>query len=77
MIPKFENTFAALFSLLKEEIATTDRDSKIIVYGSEAKILMLYPEVYQCQIQLEIYELHFRLAEAARIRATENFKSAK
>ncbi len=77
VIPRVEDTFTALFSLLKEEIRVTDTESKIIVFGTTANLVALYSEVFEGQTSLKVYELHSRMSQPARTRATEAFKAAK
>ena len=77
MIPKVEDTFPALFSLIKEEINATKGDSKIIVFGTTANLVALYAQVFEGQTHLKVYELHSRLSQPARTKATDAFKAAK
>lgn len=77
MIPKVEDTFPALFSLIKEEIHATEGDSKIIVFGTTANLVALYAQVFEAQTHLKVYELQSRLSQPARTKATDAFKVAK
>lgn len=77
VIPRVEDTFAALFSLIKQEIQVTEQESKIIVFGTTANLVALYSEVFEGQTSLEVYELHSRMTQPARTKATEAFKAAK
>ena len=79
VIPKVEDTFVALFSILKEEIqnAQGESDSKIIVFGTTANLVALYSEVSQHQMDLKTYELHSRMSQPARTKTTVAFKAAK
>ena len=77
MIPRVEDTFPALFSLIKEEIKATEGDSKIIVFGTTANIIALYALVFEAQTHLKVYVLHSRMTQSARTKQTEAFKAAK
>ena len=77
MIPQVEDTFPALFSLIKEEIKATEGHSKIIVFGTTANIVALYAQVFEAQTGLKVFELQSRLSQAARTKATNAFKVAK
>ena len=77
MIPKVEDTFPALFSLIKEEINATKGDSKIIVFGTTANLVALYAQVFEGQTHLKVYQLHSRLSQPARTKASDAFKAAK
>ena len=77
VIPQVQDTFPVLFSLLKEEINTTKGDSKIIVFGTTAHLVALYAQVFEAQTHLKVFELHSRLSQPARTKATNAFKAAK
>jgi len=77
VIPTAVDTFGALFSLIKEEIYNTRGDSKIIVFGTTANLVALYSKIFENQMDLKIYELHSRMSQPARMKATEAFKAAK
>ena len=77
LIPKVEQTFTALYSILKEEIKATEGDPKIIVFGTTAKLVALYAKIYDGQLSLPVFELHSRLTQTARTRATAAFKETK
>lgn len=76
-IPKIDDTFAALFSLIKQELKITEGESKIIVFGTTANLVALYSEVFDRKLPLTVYELHSRMTQPARTKATEAFKAAK
>ena len=76
-IPSVTDTFTALYSLIKEEVQTTEGEPKIIVFGTTANLVALYVHVFQNQTNLKVYELHSRMSQPARTRATDEFKSAK
>ena len=76
VIPKVEDTFPTLFALIKEEMNATAGDSKIIVFGTTANLVALYAEVFETQTHLNVYELHSRMTQSARIKATDAFKAA-
>lgn len=76
VIPKIDDTFPALFSLIKEEIHATMGDSKIIVFGTTANLVALYAQVFEAQTHLKVYELQSRLSQPARTKATDAFKVA-
>lgn len=77
VIPTVEDTFPTLFSLIKEEMKATEGDSKIIVFGTTANIVALCAHVFEAQTHLKVFELHSRLTQPARTRATNAFKAAK
>lgn len=77
MIPGVDNTFPALFSLIKEEINATKGDSKIIVFGTTANLVALYAQVFEAQTNLKMYQLHSRLSQPARTKATNAFRAAE
>ena len=77
MIPNIEDTFPALFSLIKEEMNATRGDSKVIVFGTTANLVALYAQVFEAQTHLKVYELQSRLSQPARTKATDAFKAAK
>ncbi|KAL8911909.1 MAG: hypothetical protein Q9171_002993 [Xanthocarpia ochracea] len=77
VVPSVKDTFTALYLLLQEEIRSTLGQPKIIVFGTTAKIVALFAEVFQRQLGLEVFELHSRLSQSARTRTTDIFKTAK
>ena len=77
MIPKVEDTFPTLFSLIKEEMKAAEGDSKIIVFGTTANMVALCARVFEAQTHLQVFELQSRLSQNARTRATDAFKAAK
>ncbi|KAF6240336.1 hypothetical protein HO173_001947 [Letharia columbiana] len=77
VIPEVEDTFPALFSLIKEELNATEGDSKIIVFGTTANLVALYAQVFEAQTHLKVYELQSRLSQPARTKATDAFRQAK
>ncbi|KAL8951549.1 MAG: hypothetical protein Q9222_002487 [Ikaeria aurantiellina] len=77
VIPNVKDTFASLYLLLREEIQATVGEPKIIVFGTTAKIVALFAEVFQDLFGLKVFELHSRLSQSARTRTTEEFKAAK
>ena len=77
VIPSVKHTFTALYLLLQEEIKETAGEPKIIVFGTTAKIVALFAEVFQNLFGLEVFELHSRLSQSQRTRTTEQFKKAK
>ncbi len=77
VVPEVEDTFPALFALIKEEINATRGDSKIIVFGTTANLVALYAQVFEAQTHLKVYELQSRLTQPARTKATDAFKAAK
>ncbi|KAL8787437.1 MAG: hypothetical protein Q9213_002214 [Squamulea squamosa] len=77
VVPNVKDTFSALYLLLQEEIKSTIGDPKIIVFGTTAKIVALFAEIFQQQLGLEVFELHSRLTQSARTRTTDVFKTAK
>ena len=77
VIPGIDQTFTAMYSLLKEEIRATDGEPKIIVFGATANLVALYAHAFDNLLGLPIYELHSRLSQSARTRTTGEFKLAK
>ncbi|KAL6715871.1 hypothetical protein ACLMJK_006832 [Lecanora helva] len=77
VIPKVEDTFATLFSILKKEIQITQQESKIIVFGTTANLVALYSELSHHLMDLPTYELHSRMSQPARTKATAAFKAAR
>ena len=76
VIPGVEDTLPTLLSLIKEEITAAAGNSKIIVFGSTAKLVALYAQVFEAQTNLKVYGLHSRMTQSARIEATKAFKAA-
>lgn len=74
VIPNVKDTFTALYLLLQEEIKS-NVESKIIVFGTTAKIVALLAEVFKNQLGLEVFELHSRLSQPTRTKTTEAFKT--
>ena len=77
IIPDVEDTFNMLLSLLRHEINATEGDPKIIVFGTTANLVAMYAKVFKGLLNLEVFELHSRLTQPARTRATDQFKTAK
>ena len=77
VIPSAKDTFGAIYALLQEEIKATVGEPKIIVFGTTANLVALYAEVFQELFGLKIFELHSRLTQSARTKATDAFKVAK
>ena len=77
VIPKPEDTFAALFSIVKEETQLGKDEPKIIVFGTTANLVALYSKVFESQVDLKVYVMHSRMSQAARTKATEAFKAAR
>ena len=77
LIPKVEQTFTALYSVLQQEIKATEGGPKIIVFGTTAKLVALYAKIYDGVLDLPVFELHSRLSQPARTRATAAFKETK
>lgn len=76
-IPSVKHTFNTLFSLLNYEITANKESQKIIVFGTTANMVALYTKLLEGQTPLKVYELHSRLSQPQRTRATEAFKYAK
>ena len=77
IIPSVSDTFKALLALLNFEIDVTEGDPKIIVFGTTANLVALYAKVFKGLLNLQVLELHSRLSQAARTKATDEFKAAK
>lgn len=77
IMPRVEDTFVTLFSLIQEEVSVTEGESKIIVFGTTANLVALYSELYTNQTNLKVYELHSRMSQPARTKTTDAFKTAK
>ena len=76
VIPKAEDTFIALSDLINAEISVHPEDPKIILFGTTANLVALYAELYETQTHLKVHELHSRMSQPARTKATEAFKKA-
>lgn len=76
VIPSVKDTFKALYSLISLEISESKENPKIIVFGSTAKMVALYANLFQEQTRLKVYELHSRLTQPVRTRTTSEFKDA-
>lgn len=76
VIPKIEDTFHAVLSIIEEEIKITEGESKIIVFGTTANLVALYAELFERLTPLKVYALHSRMSQPARTKATDIFKSA-
>lgn len=77
VIPSVSDTLKALLALLNSEIGATKGDPKIIVFGTTANLVALYAKVFEGCLELQVFELHSRLSQPARLKATEHFKTAK
>jgi len=76
VIPKIEDTFHALLSIIEEEIRITEGESKIIVFGTTANLVALYAELLERLTTMKVYALHSRMSQPARTKATDIFKTA-
>ena len=76
IIPKPEDTFTALLSLLKAEIQLSGKKSKIVVFGVTANLVRLYAKLFKGCVSLEVGEMHSRMSQPARTKATTAFKNA-
>ena len=77
IVPDVVQSFAAIFSVLKKEIAATEGNPKIIVFGTTANLVALYAKAFVRLLGLTVYELHSRLSQTTRTRTTAAFKEAK
>ncbi len=77
VVPSVKDTFTSLYSLLQEEIQSTEGEPKIIVFGTTARIVGLFAKVFQQLLGLEVFELHSRLSQPVRTKTTDKFKTAK
>ena len=77
VIPKAEDTFTSMLSLLRTEIQNTQGQPKIIVFGTTANLVALYAKLFEDLLDLEVYALHSRMSQPARTKTTENFKAAR
>lgn len=77
IVPSVKDTFTSLYLLLQEEIKSTVGQPKIIVFGTTAKVVALFAEVFQQNLGLEVFQLHSRLSQSLRTRTTDTFKTAK
>ncbi|KAL8685444.1 MAG: hypothetical protein Q9218_007757 [Villophora microphyllina] len=77
IIPKPENIFTALLSLITNEIVHFTKDNaKIIVFGTTANLVAMYADLYRSLLPLEVFELHSRLNQNNRTRTANAFKEA-
>ena len=77
VIPSVTETFAALLSLIKHEIAASTVEPKIIVFGITAQMVRLFVKLFDGQTDLRVFELHSRMTQARRTQTTNDFKAAK
>ena len=77
IMPSVCDTFPTLLALLRHEINASEGDPKIIVFGTTANLVALYAKVFQKLLNLPIFELHSRLSQPARTKATDHFKTAE
>ncbi|KAL9595332.1 MAG: hypothetical protein Q9219_006509 [cf. Caloplaca sp. 3 TL-2023] len=75
-IPKAEDMFATLLSLINHEVSATDSKPKIIVFGTTANLVAVYAEIYKSLLDLEIFELHSRLSQNQRTKTADTFREA-
>ncbi|KAL8667902.1 MAG: hypothetical protein Q9202_000367 [Teloschistes flavicans] len=76
IIPKPEDIFSAMLSLIKAEVEATKVNAKIIVFGTTANLVAMYAELYRPLLPFDIFELHSRLTQSARTRTANAFKEA-
>ena len=77
LIPTVKDTLPALLSLVEHERKEGGPNSKIIVFGTTAKLVALYAELFrQSYSSLRVYELQSRLSQPLRTRTTREFKEA-
>ena len=77
VIPTVVETFAAMLSLIKREIAASMQEPKIIVFGITAAMVSLYAKFFTDLTDLKVFELHSRMSQPKRTQATSDFKAAK
>lgn len=77
VIPTVLDTFAALLSLIKHEVAVSTKQPKIIVFGITAAIVSLYAKFFNGQTDLRVFELHSRMTQPRRTQTTRDFKAAQ
>ena len=76
VIPKAEDSFSAILSLVNAELSSGTDQAKIIVFGTTANLAALYADLYRQLLPLEIFELHSRLNQNQRTRTTDAFRAA-
>ncbi|KAL8807171.1 MAG: hypothetical protein Q9182_000853 [Xanthomendoza sp. 2 TL-2023] len=76
VIPSVKDTFTSLYLLLQKEISSTVGAPKIVVFGTTARLVSLFAQVFQRQFSIPVFQLHSRLTQPARTRTTEEFKTA-
>ena len=78
IIPSVKDTFNALLSLVNYEYQHSRTDSKIIVFGTTAKLAALFAGLFRAPtgLPLETFELHSRLSQSQRTHTTDAFKKA-
>jgi ATP-dependent RNA helicase MSS116 len=76
IIPSVRDTFGGLISLVQHEQAHSPSNSKIIVFGTTARLVALYAVLFRNIPSLSVYELHSRLSQPQRTRTTDEFKQA-
>lgn len=77
VIPSVKDTFKALTSTINVEVSHDEEAPKIIVFGTTARLVVLYAQFFKPQTSLKVFELHSRLTQPARIRTTTEFKNAE
>jgi ATP-dependent RNA helicase MSS116, mitochondrial len=78
IIPSITDTLPSLLSLIRYEQEHSPKNSKIIVFGTTARVVGLYAEMFRDKSASasRVYELHSRLNQPQRTRTTEDFKKA-
>lgn len=76
IIPSVKDTFNALSALISLETSESKDNPKIIVFGTTAKLVVLYAKLFEGQTRLKLFELHSRLTQSQRSRVTSAFKDA-
>lgn len=75
-IPKAQDIFRSLLSLLDVEIQNTEGNAKIIVFGTTANLVAMYAALFRQLLSLQVFELHSRLNQGQRTKTTDAFKVA-
>lgn len=76
IIPKPEDIFSALLSLINMEAKATKANAKIIVFGTTANLVAMYADLYRLLLPFDIFELHSRLNQNQRTKTANAFKEA-
>ncbi|KAK0843396.1 hypothetical protein LTS02_016106 [Friedmanniomyces endolithicus] len=78
VIPNITDTFSGLAALIAQERQRSPDALKAIIFGTTANGVGLMYDLFKNLLgrEIDVFELHSRLSQPARIRTTEEFKKA-